>query len=341
MKFAFFTHWHLTQTGVKSNPEQTGNYSPEGMLPYLLDADVFNFVIPIRKEVLNNYDWIILNNDKHFYDNKALLEQFLDFFFSNKYTIGDESINYKKRLPRLCIVQEGPILDWQTWSMERQWAYLKIMELANLFLCNNEDHIEYYKQYTRNVGIYKPPIDLEKIINLRIKQKDDRIVLNGNFKPWYNAHSSLKIANDSNLPILMQSMGQSQNEETQYLPLLIPKNDFGKIPYVPWHDWMKILSEHKYAINMMTAVACGTFSMNCAAVGTLCIGNEEFDTQKKLFPNLSIKYYEIEKGKKLLRKLIEDESFRKEQERIMNERIKEYDVDIIKKELLDLFEKVI
>jgi len=328
MKFAYFTNWGLERAGIKIDLKETGNYSPEGLLPYMFDANLYNFQIPIRTETLKKYDWLLINNDKGLYENPAMIEQFLNLL-------------EEKDRPKIAIIQEGPIFDWQTWTMDWQWNYLKLMKKIDLFICNNKDHINYYKEYTKNVCIYKPPIILEDVFDMRKKTISNSVMLNGNFKPWYNAHSSLKIAeSQEKLIIVMQSMGQSQDNEAQYIPLLVKKQPFVKLPYLPWKEWMRLLSNAKYGINMMTAVACGTFSMNCAALGVACIGNKEFDTQRDLFPELSIASHDIKTGKELLKRLVEDEDFYNKQIKYAQKKVEEYDVDVIKKEMLKEFEKV-
>jgi len=331
MKFAYFTHWNLPHNKIKANPKLAGNYTPDDMMPFILDADIFNFTLPILEKDLEEYDWVIMNNDKHFYDNKAMVEQFLNYFTS--YNLKSNHLPTK-----LCILQEGPIFDWQTWTMERQWTYRKLMKLADLFICNNKEHIDYYLEYCRKVAIYRVPLILSDYVQRKLKEKSDSIIINGDFTDWYNGNTSLDIAKAAEgYNIAFPSMGRSQENELNYLPLLIPSGKFVKVPFVKWDVWADIISQCKFGINMMTAIACGTFSVLCAACGVLCIGNEEFDTQRYLFPNLSIKSYEIKKGKELLKRLIEDEAFRKEQEKIMNERIKDYDIEVIKKELMEAF----
>ena len=330
MKFAYFTHWNLPHNKIKGNPILAEHYTPDDMLPYILDADIFNFTLPLFEKDLEEYDWVIMNNDKHFYDNKAMVEQFLDYFTPHNLI--------SSHLPtRLCILQEGPIFDWQTWTMERQWTYRKLMGLADLFICNNEVHRDYYLEYCKRVALYRFPLILNDYIARKLKEKQKLIVINGNGTPWYNGNSSWDIAkSQKDYTIVIPTMGQRQENELSYYPLLFGKK-FINVPFVPWNQWADIISQCEFGINMMTAIACGTFSGICGASGVLCIGNEEFDVQKHLFPNISIKSYEIKKGKELLKRLVEDSDFRKEQEKIMNERIKDYDIEVIKKELLEAF----
>jgi hypothetical protein len=44
----------------------------------------------------------------------------------------------------------------------------------------------------------------------------------------------------------------------------------------------------------MPTVAAGTFSLNCAYWGIPCIGNVEVDTQKDLFPHLSVHIHNVQ-----------------------------------------------
>ncbi|KKK87606.1 hypothetical protein LCGC14_2751550, partial [marine sediment metagenome] len=195
MKFAFFTHWELSKPGIKVKENEERTYRPDGMLPLMLNADVYNFTIPLRTAVLEVYDWIIINNDKALYNNRALLEQI-----------------FSLEKPKIAVLQEGPIFDWQSWTMERQWDYRQLLKKAELFICNNKEHVKYYKEYCKNVCTYRVPMNLEKLINHRLKEKKDAVVLNGNFTPWYNANSSLEIAKSRpELLVCMQTMGQSQS----------------------------------------------------------------------------------------------------------------------------------
>ena len=81
------------------------------------------------------------------------------------------------------------------------------------------------------------------------------------------------------------------------------------LEYNIWTDWMYNLSKYKYAYMMSLGTAAGSFALNCGYLGIPCIGDERADTQKLLFPELSVDIYDIEKGRNLTKKLRDDKDF--------------------------------
>ena len=56
MKFAYFTHWALDKPGIKVKENEERTYRPDGMMPLMLNADVYNFTIPLRTQLIETYD---------------------------------------------------------------------------------------------------------------------------------------------------------------------------------------------------------------------------------------------------------------------------------------------
>ena len=76
-----------------------------------------------------------------------------------------------------------------------------------------------------------------------------------------------------------------------------------------WKDWMFKLAEFKYGIHLMQTYAAGSFMMNCGYLGIPCIGYNHTDTQRNIFPDLSIDQDDLETARKLARKLVDDKDF--------------------------------
>ena len=68
------------------------------------------------------------------------------------------------------------------------------------------------------------------------------------------------------------------------------------------------LSKHKYAVQCYPASA-GQFPLNCAYLGIPCIGYNDINTQKDLFPDLSVERGDILTARKLANKLKTDKNF--------------------------------
>ena len=85
--------------------------------------------------------------------------------------------------------------------------------------------------------------------------------------------------------------------------------DLTHLPYMNWDQWIHKLSEFKYAIHLMPTIAAGTFAMNCGYLGIPCIGYDQADTQRKIHPELSVKFGDMETAGKLANKLKTDTDF--------------------------------
>ena len=59
----------------------------------------------------------------------------------------------------------------------------------------------------------------------------------------------------------------------------------------------------------MQTFAAGSFMMNCGYLGIPCIGYSRVDTQRKIFPKLSIEIDDLESARKLARMLSTDKVF--------------------------------
>ena len=118
---------------------------------------------------------------------------------------------------------------------------------------------------------------------------------------WYGGWDSYMVASAFDLPIYAPRMGRMKPEEATI-------DDITHIPYVTWHQWVRLLSQFKYAVHLMPTVAAGTFALNCAYYGIPCIGNAEVDTQYYCFPDISSQIGDIKSAVYHV-ELLKDEDF--------------------------------
>jgi hypothetical protein len=76
-----------------------------------------------------------------------------------------------------------------------------------------------------------------------------------------------------------------------------------------WKEWMEHLSQYKYGMFMVNAIGAATFPLNCGYFGIPCIGDNRADTQRLIFPELSVDYLDYEEALKLIKLLQADEIF--------------------------------
>jgi hypothetical protein len=141
----------------------------------------------------------------------------------------------------------------------------------------------------------------DSIKNIKIEKNND-VIIGGNFCSWYSGVDSYFIANEFDTNIYTPSMGRKIENEDQFPNL-------NHLPYMNWITWMNKLSTFKYAVHLMRTHAAGTFSLNCSYFGIPCIGYNGLDTQRLLHPKLSIDVGDLESARNLAILLKDDKEF--------------------------------
>lgn len=201
---------------------------------------------------------------------------------------------------KTCYIQEGPSDFFTDYSILDQFNFYNQVSECDIIFAHNEYDTHFYK------GLF-PQTKVEVIPSLMYLspfpfQREDKSIISGNFCSWYNGFQSYVVATEFGYPIHVPSSHCKRNAEEQVPGL-------HHLPWVIWNDWMKHLSTFKYAVSMMPTVAAGTFSMNCAYFGIPCIGNEKVDTQRLLYPELSLDVNDMHQARFLAKQLKNDKDF--------------------------------
>jgi hypothetical protein len=202
----------------------------------------------------------------------------------------------RKIADKVVFMQEGPNWIYQDLPVHQQIWHYNLLTSVDGILSENETDISYFKGINPKVPIQDiPSLMIEDgVLNARLIEKQDKVIIGGNFTRWYGGFDSYVIATEFDLPIYCPSMGRKQPNEEQLVTHL---------PYLQWNEWIYALAEFKYAIHLMPTIAAGTFAMNCGFLGTPCIGYKDADTQRKIHPSLSIEIGDLESAKNLAIKL--------------------------------------
>ena len=207
--------------------------------------------------------------------------------------------NIKLICDKVLVMQESTHFDFQEDSVEIMiWYYNQLVE-ADGILCHNDIDIPYYKGITNNPSFILPTLMIED--NIKTSNiKEDKVFVAGNWHTTYRGFDAWVIGNEFNLPMYGFKSGKfKQNEE------------LNGINYLPWMDWFQFmfeLSKCKYGVQTYQASA-GQFPLNCAYLGIPCIGYNDVNTQKDLFPDLSVERGDILSTRKLANKLQSNEEF--------------------------------
>lgn len=211
----------------------------------------------------------------------------------------------RKIAGKVWFMQEGPSWIFQDLPIHQQFWHYNVLASVDGILCENETDIPYFKGL---IGNSKPVWDIPSVmVEDLIKDtfntsKEEKVMMGGNFCRWYGGFDSYIIANQFDCPIYVPSMGRKIENEEQ-------ADNLTHLPYMNWVNWIKTLASFKYAIHLMPTIAAGTFAMNCGYLGIPCIGYDKADTQRKIHPDLSISFDDIEKARELAIKLKTDKGF--------------------------------
>ena len=272
----------------------------------------------------------------------------LDTLRDNQYDIGviiipkelDHYVNYPvvDELKRVCkktaFMQEGPSWYFQELDIWKQMWFYNIMESVDFVWCHNDIDKEYYEGLLGKPTYINPTLMIEDVLDRPLSEKEDKVIIGGNFVRWYGGFNSYMVALHYDLPIWAPSMGRKKGDENDL-------DGLNHLPYLQWKDWIYKLSEFKYAIHLNPNTIGGTFSLNCGYLGIPCIGNVHQNTQRLCFPDLSIEPHDLNQAKELVSKL-KDKDFYKE----MSEKAKEnynnnFSKDVYIKHMKQVIEEVI
>jgi hypothetical protein len=145
-----------------------------------------------------------------------------------------------------------------------------------------------------------PTLMIDEIVKDIVWNPQDKAIIGGNFSHWYGGMQSYMASQYFDVPMYTISSHSQRSQEEGLVKHL---------PRVMWTDWMKQLSEFKYAVHLMPTIAAGTFSLNCAYFGIPCIGNEKVDTQRLCHPELAVDCEDVEKAVTLAKLLKNDKGF--------------------------------
>lgn len=246
----------------------------------------------------------------------------------------------KSKNKKFGIMQEGPNYLWQDWSIDNQIIYLGIIkQLADIMFVHNEKDAVYFKGITS-----KPVVVLKTVANIPAKinpsQHRNAVLIGGNMCSWYGGMNSyLAVRNCGVKEFSVVSMGRKQDKEEDFMISL--DNRIKYLSYMPVSDFLNVLSEHLFVVHLMPTVAAGSLSLNSAMVGVPCIGNKDDDTQRILFPDLSIDVTDVATARSLAERLATDQVFYQQVVTTALNNLNQFNIDNNKQFYLNTIEKVI
>ena len=215
----------------------------------------------------------------------------------------------KQCFDKVYCIQEGETTFFQRYSVKTQsWLHKQFAASDRIYTQNEYDKKYYKGLHTNEVKIIRTMLDPSVLEASNFLEKEDAIILPGPMMTEYcGLEKSIVSKEFGNCRIDIPPMGTSR----------MPKDSFSSadsvgvnyLEYTLWKQWMENLSRYKLGYFLVQAIGAASFPLNCAYHGIPCIGDSRADTQRILFPDLSIDYLDLEKAKDLTKKLWIDQEF--------------------------------
>ena len=200
---------------------------------------------------------------------------------------------------KILVMQESTHWDWQDESFNSMvWYYTQLTE-ADGILCHNDIDVPYFKGITNKPAFVFPTLMIEDNI-IPSTTKENKVFVAGNWHTTYRGFDAWVIGQEFELPMVGFKSGKFKEGEEQ--------NGINYLPWMDWSNFMSELSKCKYGVQCYQASA-GQFPLNCAYLGIPCIGYDDINTQKDLFPDLSIKRGDIQHARRLANNLVQNDDF--------------------------------
>ena len=207
------------------------------------------------------------------------------------------------------IYQDGEIGWWNQVDTRLQaWWYNQLRAASGILVPNSTD-VSFYKGLfpDKEIKVIRSVMTDEGLDKSKFKPKENRTLITGPLTREYNGFSQLLLAHNLDMPVDIPPMGESRMPKDSWE--MADNLGVNYLQYMTWAEWMYNLSRYKIGYMMSSATASGSFALNCAYLGIPCIGYDDINTQKDLFPDLSIKRGDIQHARRLANNLVQNDDF--------------------------------
>jgi hypothetical protein len=302
MKVAFLTEMGFSGKISADHP----NMRTEFAWMHALNADHYNIYSCLTNEEVSNYDHVFVIFPKGVTFLNCIGSPIVQNAINPVSQILASDLVDKLRQKgniKIHYVQEGPHWLWNDYEIPDQINFYNMLAQCDSIFAHNEYDVKYYKGLFRSKPVEViHALMIEHFVSSLASEKQDKVIIGGNFARWYGGFESYIVASVFEMPIYAQSSHVKRQSE-EYV------DNLTHLPRLYWNDWMNSLKDFKYAVHLMPTVAAGTFSLNCAYFGIPCIGNKNVDTQRLCHPELSVDVADVESAVQLANRLKDDKDF--------------------------------
>lgn len=325
MKFCFISHANQV---LKLNPKWTSKAHCIESWALTLDADHFSGTSGDAQtwKVLNKYDAILVNQNTTMFTLTRQIKQNCPH-------------------PFLIAVAEGSVSDIATFAPKTMVEMIRAATSVDLYAILLDWAAPCYSLITdkpvRWIGLpfYTDFFSPYRIAHHKRPSKARLIALQHGPGNHRNGLASFMVAaRVSGCKILVPGKTESSHELIAHLA--IPRVDH--FPYLPWSEYLKKYAYAYMAIHLDTLYTYGRFPLDMAALGVPTIGSNRNQTNKILFPELTIDpIKDISRAHQLATRLLDDEAFYTNQVESGRKALSIFSPDIARSRLLAIIHDIL
>lgn len=188
-----------------------------------------------------------------------------------------------------------------SWAMTRPWdemrQFIGLLQNVDLFLTHNARDVELWGRVSGKGAIrWWTCLDLDLPRRFVIPPEDKKsmpILFGSSYDGRANGITGLIACRDLTDELWHQNRSVGYHDRNEELPGLLKTKVTKEIQHRHWEQWLAEISGAYMAVHPMPAAAAGRDQIAFAALGIPCIGNEELDIQRELFPYLCVNSFDV------------------------------------------------
>ena len=258
---------------------------------------------------------------------------YISFVYNNFHNTVDL---LKEKFDNVYIYQDGEIGWWNQVDVRLQVWWFNQLNSSDKIFVPNETDVNFYRGLFPNkrIGVMRSVMTDEGLNKSMFVEREDKAIISGPCTYEYNGFPQILLASNLDIPIDIPPMGEDR------MPLdsrdMAENMGVNYLEYMTWIEWMYNLSRYSYGFMLMNATAAGSFALNCAYHGIPCVGDKKADTQRILFPELSVDTFEIGNALDIVNKLKKDRTFYRD---ISQKAIEIYNEEFSQEKYLEILNK--
>jgi len=159
----------------------------------------------------------------------------------------------------------------------------------------------------RKVHLIPHPCFVKRLKTLRPKRKQDVISVVSHRYDNYNMVPSIAV---DNLGYKTRLIGYDANSDKKKFVTSTCYNEI--LPGTNYMDFCEQLMESKVVVDPFTLTSVSRVGWDCAALGVPIVGSDRNYSTRVCFPKTTVSPYNMKDVRKMVKKLIDDETFRQE-----------------------------